>query len=486
MTYPFPQTMDFTGHNEPSRMECDIYDCVVEGEIPKEINGAWFSCVPDPQYPPRTGNDYFISGDGQLRALYFEDGHVDFKARYVKTERLLNDRAARHSLYGNYRNPFTDDESVEGKGRGVANTTPIYHGGRLLALKEDSRAVELDPFTLETLGEYDYNGKLKSLTMTAHPRLDPDTGELFFFGYEASGLATTDVAFCVADKDGNLTREEWFQVPYCAMMHDFVVTKEHVIFPVFPTICTMEGLKEGNSHWFWDGSKKSYMGIMPRNGSVDDMRWFEGPACFAYHMMNAFTEGNKVHMDVCVANINMFPFVMISGGYDFNPKDDAQGRLARWTFDLDSDADTWTETVLGPDGDMPRIANKDFMKDYEIGYYANFNPQFGPPILTGPIGTGFNAMSRINIKTGEVKNFFQPGTTLQEPVFVPSKQKGHEGYLMVIQDIHERNEAVALIVEAEHIDQGPIATIKFPMRLRCGVHGNWVPQEDLDAGRPDS
>lgn len=478
MTHAFPQIPDFIGHNEPVRIECDIYDLIVEGEIPAEINGIWYRSIPDPQYPPKDGTDVFISGDGMVSAFYFADGHVDYKCRYVMTERLKNDRAARRSLYGKYRNPFTDDPSVQGKGRGVANTTPVYHGDKLLAIKEDSRPWELDPLTLETVGEYDYKGKLKSETMSAHTRLDPDTGELYFYGYEAGGLATTDVSYCIADKDGNLVSEQWFQVPYCAMMHDFAITKEHAIFPVFPTVCDLDRLKDGGSHWAWDSSKKSHIGIMPRNGDVSEMRWFEGPPAFSYHMANAFTEGNLVHMDLCVADINVFPFVQEAAGIKVNPSE-LNGRFARWTFDMDGDSNTWTETILGPDGEMPRIAEKDFLQDYDILYYAQFLIQNGRPIISGPVLTGFNTCSRLNIKTGDMQSFSAPDVTLQEPVHIPSSQEGHEGYVAIVGELFEKDRCEVYLFEAAHIDKGPIATIKMPLRLRDAVHGNWVPGDRL-------
>jgi len=136
MTISFPDSMDFSGFNAPSRVECDVYDLVIEGQVPAEINGAWYQTVPDPQYPPMLGQDTYLSGDGMLRMLRFENGHVDLKQRYIQTERFKNERRARRSLYGLYRNPYTDDPSVRGKGRGVNNTTPIFHGGRLLALKK--------------------------------------------------------------------------------------------------------------------------------------------------------------------------------------------------------------------------------------------------------------------------------------------------------------------------------------------------------------
>ncbi|MGH8261241.1 MAG: carotenoid oxygenase family protein, partial [Steroidobacteraceae bacterium] len=262
MTRPFPDTPDFSGHNAPVRIECDIFDLVVEGELPAQIKGAWYRSIPDPQFPPMLGHDTYLSGDGMVSVFRIEDGHVDFRMRYVRTERWKNERAARRSLHGLYRNPYTDDPSVRGKGRGAANTTPIYHAGRLLAAKEDSRAWEVDPATLETRGEWDYRGRLRSQTMTPHPRIDPDTGAMYFFGYEASGLASRDVAYCIANRDGELIREDWFQVPYCALMHDFAVTKEHAIFPVFPITADLARIKAGGPHWVWEGGRDSYIGIM--------------------------------------------------------------------------------------------------------------------------------------------------------------------------------------------------------------------------------
>ena len=235
MTTKFPDTFDYAGFNAPMRTECDIYDLVIEGNLPAEINGTWYRTIPDPQYPPMLGHDTYLSGDGMISAFKFENGHIDFKMKYIMTDRLKADRKARRGLFGLYRNPYTDDPSVKGVNRCVNNTTPIFHGGKLLTLKEDGHAVEVHPETLETIGVFNYRGKLKSQTMTAHTRLDNETQDLHFFGYEASGLATRDVSYCVADKEGQLVKEEWFQVPYVSLMHDFAVSKEHVIFPVFPT-----------------------------------------------------------------------------------------------------------------------------------------------------------------------------------------------------------------------------------------------------------
>ncbi len=479
MSQPFPNTMDFSGFNAPSRIECDVHDLVVEGKIPAELNGSWYQTVPDPQFPPMFADDTYLSGDGMMRMLRFENGHVDLKQRYIQSERFKEERRARRALYGRYRSPYTDDPSVRGKSRGVYNTTPIFHGGKLLALKEDNRGMQIHPRTLETLGEWDFGGKLRSQTMTAHPRFDPLSGEMLFFGYEASGLATRDVAYLKANRDGELVHEEWLQVPYCSLMHDFVVTQEHTIFPVFPITADLARLKAGGAHWIWEPTKETFVGIMPRNGSVKELRWFRGPPRSAFHYMNAFTEGNRVHMDFGCGRIAPFPFIRAATGIEVKPEEMA-GAFVRWTFDLSKPGDTYEETILGPGGDMPRAADKDAMRDYEIGYYQTFDPTLGHPNIAGPVGPGFNTILRLEVRSGKLKRFVPDGaSTVQEHVHIPSSQPGHEGYLGFIVDRHAESLSEFFLLEAEHPDKGPIARIKVPFRLRVGVHGNWVPAAAL-------
>lgn len=480
MTGPFPESFDFQGFNAPSRVECEIYDLEIEGRVPKEIDGVWYRLIPDHAFPPMLGHDTLISGDGMIGRFDFADGHVDYKQRYIRTERFLAERKARRGLYGLYRNPFTDDASVRGTNRGVANTTPIWHGGRLLALKEDSRAVEVHPESLDTIGVFDYGGKLRSETMTAHPRLDPDTGELHFFGYEASGLASRDIAYCVADRSGKLIREDWFEAPFCSQVHDFLVTKRHVIFPLFPTTADLERIRAGGVHWIHEQDKNAAIGIMPRDGTTREMRWFTGPkGVSAYHFMNAYSDGDVVHMDFGVSSSNVFPFIREASGLPLDPTQ-IHGEFVRWTFDLSRREDRFEQRVLGPAGDMPRTATKDFMRDYAIGYYECFDPAVGPPLIAGPVGAGFNTIMRLNVKTGELRRLaMDRRSTLEEAIHIPSKQSDHEGYLAFVVDLHDVMGTEVWIIEAEHPERGALAKIKLPLRLRPQVHGNWVSREEL-------
>ena len=110
---------------------------------------------------------------------------------------------------------------------------------------------------------------------------------------------------------------------------------------------------------------------------------------------------------------------------------------------------------------------------------AVFDPRIDAPILSGPTPAGFNAILRLNVKTGAITAWNQPGVTIQEPVLIPSRQAGHEGYLMAVADIHATNTAEVLLFNAATPERGPIARMKIPLRQRCGVHGNWVQAEQL-------
>ena len=50
-----------------------------------------------------------FDGEGHVGMFRFRDGHVDYKSRYVRTQRFKAQAAAHEALFGTYRNPYTDD-----------------------------------------------------------------------------------------------------------------------------------------------------------------------------------------------------------------------------------------------------------------------------------------------------------------------------------------------------------------------------------------
>ena len=480
----FPNTLPFIALNRPVRIEASVQDLEVEGAIPEDIKGAFFRAVPDPAHAPMFEDDVTLSADGMIARFLFEGGQVDYDIKYVRTARYEAERKARRALFGQYRNPFTDAPEVQGVDRTVSNTTPVWHGGRLFMTKEDGRPYEINPHTLETVGSWSYKGKLRSKTVTAHPRVDPHTGELFFFGYEANGLATRDVAYCIADRDGNLISEQWFNAPYVASIHDFVITGKYAIFPIYPTTSDLARMKAGGPHWAHQQDLESWVGVMPRYGKVEEMRWFKGPkGVSAFHLTNAFDDGDKVHLDACLSETCAFPFMREAGGIHKNQWE-IQSALTRWTIDMSKPEDIIVSTPIGPPGDLPRIRDADQGKPYGLVWLPTMNPQAkGPPLVGNVVGFAFNLLLRLDLSNPAATQALamEPGMAINEPVHVPSSKPGHNGWLLVVVDKQAAKDydSELWVLDADNIAAPPVARVKIPLPVRPQVHGWWVSAEQL-------
>ena len=472
----FPKSLAFTGFNRPDRYEIDIEDIEVEGEVPAHLDGAFYRVNPDPQFPPLLGDDIVFNGDGMASRFRFKNGRIDFKHRWVRTDKWKLEHAAGKSMFGAYRNPLTDSPEVKGKIRGTANTNVIKFGGKLWALKEDSPPVEMNPDTLETIGYSNFNGQLKSETFTAHPKIDPVTGDMCAFGYAAKGVLTKDIVYYEISPQGQFKREVWFELPYYAMMHDFGVTRDYAVFHVVPITSSWERLQARLPHFGFDTTMPVYLGVLPRTGTAKDIRWFKAANCFASHVLNAFNDGSKIYFDTPVAKNNMFPFFPDIHGAPFK-LEEAFANLTRWCVDMNSKGDSFesAETLVkGLPGEFPRIDDRYAMQAHRHGYWLIMDPS--KPAKFGRLSQMMNTLGHVDLTTGKTQNWFcGDESSLQEPAFIPKSKRSAEGegYIVQLCNRLAENRSDVLLFDAQRIADGPIATGRLPMRLRPGLHGNW-------------
>jgi carotenoid cleavage dioxygenase len=97
----------------------------------------------------------------------------------------------------------------------------------------------------------------------------------------------------------------------------------------------------------------------------------------------------------------------------------------------------------------------------------------------GPImGFFFNTFLTMDMQTGKADSWFAGDTSsTQEPVFVPKSASAPEGegYVMGVVNRRAENRSDLVILDAQRMSEGPVATIRIPVRLKYGIHGNWVP-----------
>jgi len=341
MAQPYPDSPLMQGAFEPIRFECDYADLIVEGDLPADLTGALYRIGPNPHYAPR-GPYNPLQGEGMVHAFHVAGGRVAYRNRWVRTRRWELERQAGRALFAT-GDPRDNDPAVAGvASQGAANTHIIAHAGRLLALEEGHPPVELDAETLETIGPFDFAGRLPG-NMTAHPKVDPETGEMLFFANFPSRAFDGRIALYVADRGGDLIRAEQVEGPYPAMVHDFAITRRHVVFIVCPVTLSLARLRAGGPAIAWEPALGTFIGVMPRDGVGADTRWFAGPLCMVWHTLNAFDDGARVQIDLCQQDAPAFPTA------DGRPAPEAALRqsLNRWTVDLASDAKVQARRLAG-------------------------------------------------------------------------------------------------------------------------------------------
>jgi carotenoid cleavage dioxygenase-like enzyme len=439
----------------------DDFDLKVTGEIPADLRGALFRIGPNPQFEPKDPNHHWFFGDGMVHGFYVADGKVSYRNRYVHTPKWELEHEHGRSLFGG-GSPMDNDPLTVGNEGGVANTNIIYHAGKLLALEEGHHPFEMDLKTLESRGyARPYKGNV-----TAHPKIDPKTGEMVWFAYGVGEMPlSAGMSYGVTDATGKVVRRDDFQAPYAAMVHDFMVTENHVLFPVLPLTASLERAMTGRPPFAWEPDKGSHVGVMRRDGDVSSIRWFNTEACYVFHPMNAWEVGDKLYCDVMRYNVApLFPKA------DGSPGDKAAARLVRWTFDLSGASDAIKEEPLDDlDGEFPRVDPRFEMLQNRHGWYA-----------ADPGGAGTvrqSAIAHIDHQTGKRQVYaLSGGDATSEPVFTPRSADAAEGDGWITAVVYRAGEdrSDMLVFDALDIARGPIAAAEMPRRVPFGFHGNWV------------
>jgi len=467
MALPFPPSRFLAGNFAPVRTECDAPDLVLHGDLPRELAGTLYRNGPNPLYAPRDRYHPF-SGDGMLHAFRFENGRVSYRNRWVRTAKWRLEREAGEALFGTLGNPLTSDVRAAGTPFNVANTAVVWHGGRLLALEEGNPPFALDPETLESFGPWTFDGALRG-PMTAHPKLDPDTGEMLFFGYGVDGFGSATMSFHVADAAGRLTVAERFEAPYAAMVHDFCVTRGHVVFPIFPATVDLGRALRGGSPIAWEPRLPTRLGVMRRSGTTAALRWLSAEPCYVFHPVNAFERDGTI-----VADMARYPALPGFAAADGSRPDPAQAeaRLERWTFAADGSSDGVRRVPLDDlPMEFPRIDDRAAGLPYRHAFYAASRDASARDIL-------FDTLVHLDVESGRRRTWSVPrGDFVSEPVFVargPDAPEGR-GWLLAVVYRGAEHRSDLVVLDATDVAAGPLATALLDVRVPQGFHGAWRP-----------
>ncbi|QFU94691.1 carotenoid oxygenase family protein [Amycolatopsis sp. YIM 10] len=453
------------GNFAPVSREHTITELRVTGHIPDHLDGRYLRNGPNPLSEVDPATYHWFMGDGMVHGVRLRDGRAEwYRNRWVRAGTSLG-----------------------------PNTNVIGHAGRTLALIEGGVPNFELTDELDTVGACDFDGTLPG-GYTAHPKRDPETGELhavsYFFGWG------NKVQYSVIDAAGRARRAVDIEVTGSPMMHDFSLTEKHVVFYDLPvTFHTGEAvaasvppllrtpaklvmsalvgkvkvpdpvsamLRErisGNAGlpYRWNPDYPARIGVMPREGGNGDVRWFEVEPCYVFHPMNAYDDGDSIVLDV-VRHPKMF---------DSELRGPAEGppSLDRWTVDLT--AGKVLEERLDDQGqEFPRVDERLVGRPNRFGY----------SVSTRDGSKSSGALLKHDLWNRSVRRReFGEGSQVGEFVFVPSTVDAGEDEGVLLGFVYD---ATTQTSDLTILDAGTLETVgavHLPDRVPNGFHGNWDP-----------
>jgi len=408
----------------PVDIESTVTDLKVTGTIPAELNGRFLRNGPNPEMDEDGGGYHWFMGRGMVHGLRLSEGRAMwYKNRYV--------------------------------GGAAPNTNVIGHAGKTIAIVESGGLPQNMGYDLESTGD---NAAIGG-GFTAHPKLDPDTGELHAICYDWANLRD-HVRYVIIDEDGGLAEETEIPLSGMPMIHDMSLTKNYAVVYDLPVTLSFLALAGGAGFPFrWDNEHEARVGLLPRDGSAKDIIWSSLAPNYSYHPMNAYEDAaGRVVIDIC-------RYEKMFDQDTQGPFGDSLPRLDRWT--IDPTTQTVNEQTIDARGqEFPRCHPDLNGKPYRYGYTVAVENGAFPAIYKHDLQTG----SATEFKVGA-------GRHSAEPVFVPKEgaQAEDEGYLLTYVFDESSNRSDLIILDAQDLARPALAQIHIPTRVPYGFHGNWVP-----------
>ncbi|QDL90414.1 carotenoid oxygenase family protein [Paroceanicella profunda] len=432
-----------TGLHTPMREELTIEDLPVSGTIPAGLTGRYLRMGPNPM-APNPEKYHWFAGDGMIHGIRIEAG----KALWYRNRWIRSDRVA--SALGEDRTPGPRHLFD------TVNTNVMGFGDHAIGLIEAGGRPVLFGETLETRTYTDLDGTLRG-GLTAHPHVDPLTGEMIAVCYDAATWRS--IRYLVITPEGRVRREVRIPVRHGPMIHDCAFTQRFAIVLDLPVTFSLTAAIAGyNFPYRWNEGHKARIGLLPREGDAEDIIWCPVDPCYVFHTVNAFdTPEGGVVLDLVVHD-RMF-WKRTCG------PDSRQCGLERWI--VNPIARTVRRVSLDATAqEFPRTDERRLGQPYRYAYtMALTDPFLGTALFKQDLVEGTR-------QTHE----FGPDRHPCEFVFLPAHEQAEEdeGWLMgfVIDAAAATTDLV--ILDARTFEGAPQASIHFPHIVPPGFHGNWV------------
>lgn len=438
-----------TGNFGPVAEETTAVDLPVTGTLPDALDGRYLRNGPNPVGPVDPARHHWFIGTGMVHGVRLRGGRAEwYRSRYV-----LGDAAA-----DALQRPKVPGERDALFGGSSPNTNVIGVGGTTLAIVEaGGYPMELTD-ELESVRYHDLHGTWAG-AFSAHPKVDPATGELFVAAYHP--MFGNEISYQVVSPDLRVTHSERIDVGAPIMLHDISVSATRAVIFDLPVTLSTDALAEGYPFPYrWNDERTPRIGVLPRYGTADDIVWCEVSSCYVFHPMNAYdAPDGRLVIDLC-RHPRMF-------ATDLNGPFEGPPLLERWTVDT-ATGKVVEERLDDVSAEFPRVDERLVGRPHRYGYTASF----------GSNGVEHRGLTKWDLHTRtRVDHDFGPGRSSGEGVFIPRSADAVEDDGWVMSLVYDRttDRSDLVVLDAQDFAGPPVATVHLPGRVPYGFHGNWVP-----------
>ncbi len=451
-----------------------------EGEIPDFIEGTYYLNGPAKFSCGDLRYRHWLDGDGMVCSLRFDHGQVRFANRFVRTKKFTAELADGRARFRTFGTAFDGDLLNHGVGlESPANISVYSFHGKLLAFGEQALPWELNPLTLETIGQFNFNGGVSEISpFSAHPKFDPATGEMFNFGvFFSSKLAK--LYFYAFDETGKLRSRTSQELPWPCSMHDFSISRNYAVFYLNPHLLDIEKMtREGRSlmeSLTWCPERGSSLMVLDRQTG---RRMASIPVGDKYclHTINCFEDGGLLFVDVVELDRPIYdqyeplPDLLTSVGF---------GGPVRLAVDV-------VRGEIVAREELPYRSAPDFPAlDCSLNGHRYCDFWMLGISNTGRDGRKFFDQLVHSTWGGESSDIFTTSPNYYlggEPVFVPGPEP-EQGAVICQQFDASRTRSAFLIFDAFNVAAGPLAALPLQDPIHLGFHASFVNTRGIKTGR---
>ncbi len=456
-----------SGPFAPVSDELELRDLpLLRGAVPMDLSGVYMRAGPNPRFAPQ-GRYHPFDGDGMVHAAQFHRGRVTYRNRWLRTEAFIEEERAGQARFHGIRETLKGRTDKRLKDSG--NTDLIGHGGKALALWYMSgEAWEFDPITLQTLG-VSQAIRQSGGAISAHAKVDEHTGELMFFDY---GNDAPFMHYGVVGADGQLKHHVPITLPGPRLPHDLGVTEHYSILHDLPLFHDPEAMKLGRHRIAFHPETPTRLGVIPRFGTNEQLRWFEFSPCFLYHVVNSWEDGDWVVMVGC----RYMPALAADGSIDAarTARDVAElvqrARLWRWRMNLKTGETQEQALDAERNVEFPGFNAAYTGRRTRYGYLSD---QREDVILQWP------GIRKYDLDSGEMLSAWSDDrehSWYSEPWFAAADDPLSEdrGYVIAFQWNAALARQTLDVFDARDLSRGPVAQLAIPRHIPVGFHGCWI------------